>query len=124
MTLTGLGVWTAQFDFHTTGAVRDAVAELEALGYGSIWVGENVGREPISLAAILLAGTNELTVATGVANIWARDPLSAAAAQLTLSEAHPGRFILGLGVSHPALVEQVRGLRYNRPVEAMARYLA
>jgi probable F420-dependent oxidoreductase len=121
--LTGLGIWTAQFDFQPAGLVRDTVQELEALGYGSLWIGENVGREPISQSAILLAATQQLVLATAVANIWARDPLSTLAAQHTLSEAHPERFILGLGVSHAALVDDIRGLRYQRPFRAMTDYL-
>jgi probable F420-dependent oxidoreductase len=121
--VTGLGIWTAQFDFHPAGLVHDTVQELEALGYASLWIGENVGREPISQSAILLGATDRLILATAVANIWARDPLSMVAAQHTLSEAHPGRFILGLGVSHTALVNDVRGLQYQRPLRAMMDYL-
>jgi probable F420-dependent oxidoreductase len=121
--LPGLGIWTAQFDFQPAGLVRDTVQELEALGYGSLWIGENVGREPISQSAILLGATERLILATAVANIWARDPLSTLAAQYTLSEAYPERFILGLGVSHTALVNDVRGLRYQRPLRAMTDYL-
>jgi probable F420-dependent oxidoreductase len=121
--LNGVGIWTAQFDFQPAGVIRDTVRELEALGYGTLWVGENVGREPISQSAILLSATQRLTVATAVANIWARDPLSMAAAHQTLSEAYPERFILGLGVSHTTLVNDVRGLRYQRPVRAMHDYL-
>jgi probable F420-dependent oxidoreductase len=123
MKLTGLGIWTAQFDFQPAKVVRDTVQELEALGYGSLWVGENVGREPISQSGILLASTRRLTVATAVANLWARDPLSTAAAQQTLTEAYPGRFILGLGVSHLRLVDDTRGLRYHRPLQATRDYL-
>ncbi|GAA1035287.1 hypothetical protein GCM10009557_42580 [Virgisporangium ochraceum] len=82
MRLTGLGIWTAQFDFHPADVVRDAVQELEALGYDSLWIGENVGREPVSQSAILLVATRRITIATGVLNLWARDPLSTFAAQL------------------------------------------
>jgi probable F420-dependent oxidoreductase len=121
--LTDLGIWTAQFDFQPASIVRDTVQELEALGYGSLWVGENIGREPISQSAILLGATQRLLVGTAVANIWARDPLSTAAAHHTLSEAYPERFILGLGVSHTRLVNDVRGLRYHLPVQAMRDYL-
>lgn len=71
MNLTGLGIWTAQFDFHPALVVRDTVQELESLGYGSLWVGENIGREPISQSAILLGATQQMIVATAVANIWA-----------------------------------------------------
>ena len=124
MNLAGLGIWTAQFDFHPGALVRDTVQELEELGFASLWLGENVGREPVSQSAILLGSTQRLVVATAVANIWARDPLSLLAAQQTLSEAYPGRFILGLGVSHSRLVNEVRRLHYHRPLRAMASYLA
>jgi probable F420-dependent oxidoreductase len=123
MSLTGLGIWTAQFDFQPTAVVRDAAQELEALGYGSLWIGENVGREPISQSAILLAATRRMTVATGVVNVWARDPLAMFAAHQTLTEAYPDRFILGLGVSHPRLVNDIRGLRYGQPLQTMRDYL-
>lgn len=123
MNINGLGIWTAQLDFHPASLVRDTVQELEALGYGSLWVGENIGREPISQSAILLGATQRLIIATAVANIWARDPFSTVAAQHTVSEAHPERFILGLGVSHPALVNDIRGLRYQQPLRAMTDYL-
>jgi probable F420-dependent oxidoreductase len=121
--LTGLGIWTAQFDFQPAGLVRDAVQELEEIGYSSIWIGENVGRESVSQSALLLGATNRLVIATAVANIWARDPLSMMAAQQTLSEAYPQRFILGLGVSHTQLVNDVRGLQYNKPIQTMKNYL-
>ncbi|WP_308016492.1 LLM class F420-dependent oxidoreductase [Jidongwangia harbinensis] len=119
-----MGVWTAQFDFQPASVVRDSVQELEALGYTSVWVGENVGREPISQSGILLAATQRTIVATAVANLWARDPLSTAAAHQTLAEAYPNRFILGLGVSHPKLVNDIRGLSYGRPLQATRDYLA
>jgi probable F420-dependent oxidoreductase len=123
MSPTSLGIWTAQFDFQPASKVRDTVQELETLGYDSLWIGENVGREPISQSAILLAATQRMTIATAVANIWARDPLAMAAAQHTLTEAYPGRFILGLGVSHPKLVNDIRGLSYQRPVQTTRDYL-
>lgn len=123
MTLDGLGVWTAQFDFQPADAVRTAAHELEGLGYRSLWIGENVGREPFTQAGILLAATSRLIIGTGVVNIWARDPLATLAAHQTLAEAYPGRFILGLGVSHARLVNDLRGLRYHRPLGAMRDYL-
>ena len=64
-----------------------------------------------------------MVIATGIANIWARDPFTMTAAQLTLSEAYPERFLLGLGVSHARLVEDIRGHKYQQPFMAMRRYL-
>jgi probable F420-dependent oxidoreductase len=123
MSLTGLGIWTAQFDFQPAAVVRDTAQELEALRYGSLWIGENVGREPMSQSAILLSATRHITVATGVVNLWARDPLAMFAAHQTLAEAYPDRFILGLGVSHPRLVNDIRGLRYGQPLQTVRDYL-
>ncbi|HKC51838.1 MAG TPA: TIGR03620 family F420-dependent LLM class oxidoreductase, partial [Myxococcota bacterium] len=71
----------------------------------------------------LLAKTERLIVATGIANIYARDPAASASAQKTLAEQSNGRFLLGLGVSHRPLVEGVRGHVYASPVKTMRAYL-
>jgi alkanesulfonate monooxygenase SsuD/methylene tetrahydromethanopterin reductase-like flavin-dependent oxidoreductase (luciferase family) len=81
------------------------------------------GREALTQAGILLAGTKQIVIATGIANIYARDPVAMAAGQKTLAEAYPGRFVLGLGVSHVPLVEQLRGHRYEKPASTMRAYL-
>jgi len=117
-----LGIWTARFDFHPAPAVRDAAAELESLGYGAVWLGENIGREPFLLSSMVLAATQHLVAATGIASIHARDAAATTAAQLTLTEAHPGRFLLGVGVSHAPLVQRRRGV-YGPPVTTMRNYL-
>lgn len=124
MNLGKVGVWTAQFDFAPAEVVRSAVRELEELGYGAVWTGENVGREPIAQAGLLLSATDRLVVATGIMNIWVRDPLATVAAQLTLAEAYPERFLLGLGASHARLVEGVRGHAYARPLRKMRDHLS
>jgi probable F420-dependent oxidoreductase len=95
---------------------------MEDLGYGTIWVGESIGREAFAHAAILLSATTRLVVATGIANIWARDAQAMANGARALNEAWPDRFIMGIGVSHAPLVEG-RGHRYDRPVSAMQEYL-
>src|ERR1700738_5323071 len=95
---------------------------MERLGYGTLWYGESIGRETFVQAAIFLAATSRLVVASGIANIWARDPMAMAAGGRSLVEAWPGRFILGLGVSHAPMVAR-RGHRYDRPVSAMREYL-
>lgn len=103
-------------------AMRRAVAEIEAMGFGTIWIGEHVGREPFAACAIVLAATERIRVATGIANIWARDPTAMANGARTLAEAWPGRFLLGIGVSHANLVNS-RGHRYDKPLSAMRAYL-
>jgi probable F420-dependent oxidoreductase len=122
--LNGVGVWTAQLDFQPAPRLPEIAQELETLGYGSLWIGENVGREPISQAALLLGSTRRMVIATGIVNIWARDPMATLAAQLTLAEAYPDRFLLGLGVSHAHLVETIRGHQFRQPLRVMRDYLA
>jgi probable F420-dependent oxidoreductase len=118
-----IGIWTAQFDHHPAAKVRDAAGELDQLGFGAIWFPESVGRESLTAAALLLGATSRIVVATGIANIYARDPVTTAAGQNTLAEAYPGRFLLGLGVSHIPLVEQLRGHTYGKPVASMRAFL-
>jgi probable F420-dependent oxidoreductase len=123
MDLGRVGIWTYHLNYQPTSKVRDVAAELEELGYGTLWIGEAVYREPLTAAAVLLSVTERMVVATGIANIWARDAFTMTAAQLTLAEAYPDRFLLGLGVSHARLVEGLRGHRYERPLTTMRHYL-
>jgi probable F420-dependent oxidoreductase len=123
MELGRVGLWTFALDLQPASAAREAAAELEELGYGAIWLPEAVGRDPLVHAALLLGATQRITVATGVASIYARDAMAAAAAHRTLEEAFPERFLLGLGVSHQPMVEGIRGQVYDKPLTAMRRYL-
>jgi probable F420-dependent oxidoreductase len=123
MELGRIGIWTYHLNYQPTSKVREVAAELEELGYGALWIGEAFHREPLTAAAVLLPATKRMVVATGIANIWARDPVTMTAAQLTLAEAYPDRFLLGVGVSHARLVEGLRGHQYERPLTAMRRYL-
>lgn len=123
MDLKSVGIWTGQLDYQPASRVREAVAELEELGYGAVWIGEAAGREALSNAGLLLGVTRRLVVATGIANIWVRDALAMVAGQYTLAEAYPERFLLGLGVSHAPLIEEMRGHHYQRPLAAMRQYL-
>src|SRR6266478_721426 len=121
--LGSVGIWTRQFEEHPAAKAQDAAGELEELAYGAIWFGEAAGREALTHAGLLLAATRRIMIATGIANIYARDPVTMAAGQKTLAEAYPGRFLLGLGVSHIPLVEQIRGHSYGKPVASMRAYL-
>jgi probable F420-dependent oxidoreductase len=122
MDLGRVGIWSF-LDLQPAARAREIAAEIEALGYGALWIPEALGREAFTSSALLLAGTKKLVVATGIANVFARDPMTAAGAQKTLAEAYPDRFLLGLGVSHQPLVEGVRGHRYERPLSFMRSYL-
>src|SRR6266850_2426861 len=121
--LGSVGIWTRQFEDHPAAKVQEAAGELDELAYGAIWFGEAVGREALTHAGLLLAATRRIVIATGIANIYARDPVTMASGQKTLAEAYPDRFVLGLGVSHVPLVEQLRGHQYEKPVPRMRAYL-
>lgn len=116
------GVWTSALDRQPAAVVRKAVAHLDGLGFGTLWVGEAFRREIFANVSLLLSASSRLAVASGIASIWARDPQAMAAGQLTLAEAYPDRFLLGLGVSHVPLVNS-RGHAYDKPYSAMRAYL-
>ena len=122
MQLGTIGVW-ASMDGLTAEAAAAFARRVEEWGYGALWVPESRGRNVLAHAAWLLASTRTLTIATGIANIYARDPQATASAQLALAEQSGGRFLLGLGVSHVPLVEGLRGHRYGKPVATMRAYL-
>ena len=96
---------------------------LEKRGYGALWTPESRGRNVLVNAAWLLAGTSSLVIATGIANIYARDAMATANAQRGLNEQSGNRFLLGLGVSHKPLVSTMRGHAYGKPVATMRAYL-
>jgi probable F420-dependent oxidoreductase len=123
MDIGSYGIWTFNLDMVPANQAVEHVAELDELGYGAVWIPEAVGREPFTSAALLLRGGRRIVVATGVATIYARDAMTTAAAQRTLAEAHPDRFLLGLGVSHQPMVEDIRGHAYDKPYSAMKQYL-
>ncbi|MFF0753023.1 TIGR03620 family F420-dependent LLM class oxidoreductase [Streptomyces sp. NPDC004267] len=118
-----VGIWGGDFDQLSAPEVRGAAAAVEELGFGTLWFPETTGREAMAQSAILLAATGRITVAAGMTDIYARDAVTAAAAQRTLEEAYPGRFLLGLWESHPSLAEDVRGHRARPAPAAMRQYL-
>jgi len=123
MELGRVGIWQYQLDLVPSAQSREFAAEIESLGYGTIWLPEAVGREAFVSSTLLLSGTERIVVATGIASIWARDALCANSALQTVSEAFPDRFLLGLGVSHQVMVEGVRGHDYTKPYSTMKAYL-
>jgi len=116
-----LGLWF----FLDTMPSADAAAfvqQIERLGYPALWLPEAVGREPFATAGFVLARSERIVIATGIANIWARDPMTMAAGQKTLAEQSGNRFLLGIGVSHAPLVG-LRGHAYTKPLSYMREYL-
>lgn len=123
MKLGRLGVWNA-FDGLSAAAGADLAKRIEQWGYSAVWLPEAFGRDVIAQSAWLLANTRSLIVASGIANIYGRDPMMMRAGQLGLNEQSGGRFLLGVGVSHPMIVTKVRGHEFGRPIETMRAYLA
>ncbi|MGA2836718.1 MAG: TIGR03620 family F420-dependent LLM class oxidoreductase [Acidimicrobiales bacterium] len=117
------GLWTGALEALPGPRALDAAAELDELGYGSLWFGEAYGREALTTALALLGATKRMVVGTGIANIYARGAMATNAASRLIEALAPGRFVLGLGVSHKPLVERDRNETYLPPVEAMAEYL-
>jgi probable F420-dependent oxidoreductase len=95
----------------------------EQLGYSALWYPEALGYESFVLGGFLLAHTQNLIIASGIANIYARDATATKQGQHSLAKLYGDRFLLGLGVSHVPLVEEARGRQYQRPVSTMRAYL-
>ena len=117
------GLWTGALEALAGPQAQEAAAEIDELGYGSLWYGEAYGREAFSTAQSLLAATRRLVVGTGIANIYGRGAMTTNGAIRLIESLSPGRFVAGLGVSHKPLVERDRKETYLPPVQAMADYL-
>ena len=117
-----IGAWVA-----TNSLGREQLVELargvEELGYDTLWYPESTTYESIAMGGFLLAHSEKLKVASGIANIYARDPFTAMAGHNALNALYGDRFCLGLGVSHIPLVETQRGHNYGKPVATMRAYL-
>lgn len=117
-----LGVW-GHLDSLPATQLADYAARIEALGFGTLWVPETVGREPFTLLGLLADQTSSILLGTSIASIWGHDAQTTRMAAMTLQEATDGRFVLGLGVSHPHLAQRLRGHTFERPLTRMREYL-
>ncbi|NEY36185.1 TIGR03620 family F420-dependent LLM class oxidoreductase [Streptomyces sp. PRKS01-65] len=113
------GIWSFELrseDPDRRGERAEAVAELERLGFGAVWLG---GNSAARNAVPLIEASERIVVGTSIQSIWEHDADAAAASFAAVEAAHPGRFVLGLGVSHGPMVKD-----YRRPYSAMVEYLA
>jgi probable F420-dependent oxidoreductase len=119
-----IGVWCSTQTFAKTPfhGVARFVEDIEALGYRMLWIPESFGREVMSHAALLLSCSSKLIVGTGIANIWARDPVAMQNGARTIADAYPDRFVLGIGISHSPNVAG-RGQQYGKPLQTTRRYI-
>jgi probable F420-dependent oxidoreductase len=122
MELGRFGIWSGQLRRADPAAIDEAAAELDELGFGAIWFPGGHGGDVFGDAARLLEATSRATVATGILNVWMHTPTETATGHATLNREHPGRFLLGLGVSHePAVTNS--GQVYERPLAKMRGFL-
>jgi probable F420-dependent oxidoreductase len=124
MDLGRLGIWSSALRAHQDSAVPEAAGELEELGYGALWFPAGRGARAFEIAATLLGATNRLAVASGIVSIWETTVEQAQTGFAELEQTHPGRFLLGLGVSHAPMVDRGDEQRYRQPLQAMTTYVS
>ncbi len=122
MELGRLGVWSFVDDLPPE-ALADFARRLETWGYGALWTPEAIGRNPFAVHGFLAGQTSRLGLATGIANLYARDAMAMRSGAEAVQDLSGGRFVLGIGVSHAPLVSGVRGHAYGKPVATMRSYL-
>jgi probable F420-dependent oxidoreductase len=107
-----IGIWR-----HATGLTLELAGEVEALGYGAIWIGSSPDGD-LRLAEQLLDATDHIAVATGIVNVWKDDAATVGASYHRIAARHPGRFLLGLGIGHPEATQE-----YRQPYATLVSYL-
>ena len=118
------GIFSAAFELQPAAAAREGFAELDAMGWTTFWIGETTNREIFANAMLLLGASQNIKLASGIANLQLRAPVSMNAGWMTVSEAFPDRFILGVGVSHASFVQRaLSGVSYDKPLTRMREYL-
>lgn len=121
--LGAIGIWSHQLRYGEVGEAGAAAAELEALGYGTLWI-PDVGGDIVTPLENLLGATTSTIVATGILNVWMHTPAQAAADHARLVAAHGARYLCGLGISHAPLIDHVLDSgTYRQPLATMAAYL-
>lgn len=118
-----IGLWTATLDFQPMAKAQEAIAQIEEMGFSTVWVPEAVLREPFASTSLLLSATKKMVLATGIASLHARTAQTMNAGWRTVSEAFPDRFLLGIGVSHAPMVMGVHKGSYDKPYTTMVNYL-
>jgi probable F420-dependent oxidoreductase len=118
-----VGAW-GHLDSLSVTQLRAYARRVEELGYGTLWMPETVGREPFTALGLLAGETRRMRLGTSIVSIWGHDAETTRMAAMTLAEATGGRFVLGLGVSHPHLAGKLRGHTYEKPLTRMREFLA
>lgn len=122
MDLGRIGIWSGVLRRGDPAEAADAAAELEELGFGALWIPGGAGGDVLGDSRRLLDATRRAVVATGILNVWMHDAQDVAQGHAALTADHPGRFLLGLGVSHAPAVERANQ-QYVKPFSKMVDYL-
>lgn len=121
---TGIGIWSVELLAGNQAEVPDVAIELEELGYSAIWYPGGAGGPVFEIAGRILGATRTVPVGIGILNLWAHEPGEVAAAFAELDSGHPGRYLLGIGASHQAMVDAGGNAgRFRQPWSAMNTYL-
>jgi len=123
MQLGRLGIWYSADKLGGARDIGEFVRTVEKLGYGTLWYPESRGYESFTVAGYMLSQTTRLNIGSSIASIYARDAFTSRRGMISLNALYGDRFILGLGVSHPPMVEGMRGHTYEKPLPAMRSYL-
>lgn len=123
MDLKQTGIWTGDLRGADPAEGADAIAELEALGYGTVWLPAFFGEPAHEPLDRLLAAGSSIGVATGILSVWEYEAADIAAMTRQLNADHDGRFLIGLGVSHKVMVDQADDGRYKKPLTKMKSFL-
>ena len=118
-----LGLNTGYWGSGPPDGIEDSIAEAEALGLDSIWVAEAYGSDCISPLAWWGSKTEKLKLGTSIMQMSARQPASTAMAAMTMDHLSGGRFVLGLGVSGPQVVEGWYGMPFAKPLARTREYI-
>jgi probable F420-dependent oxidoreductase len=120
--LTGTGIWAHQLRYADPGEIAESAALLDDLGFSALWI-PDVGGDVFASAEVLLRAAPRAAIATGVLNIWMHEPADVAAHLAAWDATWRDRFVLGLGVSHAALIDHGNPGRYTKPYTHMVEYL-
>lgn len=121
-TLTGVGIWSGGLRYGQASEAAEAAFELDELGYRALWL-PDVGGGLFEACDVLLRATTRAIVATGILNLWFHEAAETAERYHAFTAAYGERFLVGIGVSHQALVEGLGAGEYVKPYSRMVAYL-